>query len=32
MSQPVGFLNALAQALAVMALYPEGHPSREARR
>ena len=29
MSDPVGFLNAFAHALAVMTLYPEGHPSRE---
>ncbi len=29
MSDPVRFLNALAQALSTMALYPEGHPSRE---
>jgi putative nucleotidyltransferase with HDIG domain len=29
MSEPVGFLNAFAHALAVMTLYPEGHPSRE---
>lgn len=29
MSDPVGFLNSFAQALAIMTLYPEGHPSRE---
>lgn len=29
MSEPVRFLNAFAHALAVMQLYPEGHPSRE---
>ncbi len=29
MSDPAGFLNAFAHALAVMTLYPEGHPSRE---
>jgi putative nucleotidyltransferase with HDIG domain len=29
MSDPVRFLNALAHALAVMTLYPPGHPSRE---
>ena len=29
MNDPVRFLNAFAQALAVMTLYPEGHPSRE---
>ena len=29
MSQPVEFLNAFAHALAIMTLYPEGHPSRE---
>jgi putative nucleotidyltransferase with HDIG domain len=29
MSQPVDFLNAFAHALAIMTLYPEGHPSRE---
>ena len=29
MSDPVRFLNAFAQALGVMTLYPEGHPSRE---
>jgi putative nucleotidyltransferase with HDIG domain len=29
MSDPVRFLNAFAHALAVMALYPELHPSRE---
>ena len=29
MSDPVQFLNAFAQALGVMTLYPEGHPSRE---
>jgi putative nucleotidyltransferase with HDIG domain len=29
MSDPVGFLNTFAHALAVMTLYPEGHPSRE---
>ena len=29
MSDPAGFLNSFAQALAVMTLYPEGHPSRE---
>ncbi len=29
MSDPVRFLNAFAHALAVMTLYPEGHPSRE---
>ncbi|MGE0459786.1 MAG: HD-GYP domain-containing protein [Vicinamibacterales bacterium] len=29
MSDPVRFLHALAQALSVMTLYPEGHPSRE---
>ncbi len=29
MSDPVRFLNAFAQVLGVMALYPEGHPSRE---
>jgi len=28
MSDPVGFLNSFAQALAVMTLYPDGHPSR----
>ncbi len=29
MSDPAGFLNAFAHALAVMTLYPEGHPARE---
>ena len=29
MSDPVRFLNAFAQTLGVMTLYPEGHPSRE---
>ncbi len=29
MSDPVRFLHAFAQALSVMTLYPEGHPSRE---
>lgn len=29
MSDPVAFLNAFVHALAVMVLYPEGHPSRE---
>jgi putative nucleotidyltransferase with HDIG domain len=29
MSDPVRFLNAFAHALAVMTLYPEGHPSRD---
>jgi len=29
MSQPVDFLNAFAHALAIMTLYPDGHPSRE---
>lgn len=29
MSDPVAFLNAFAHVLAVMTLYPEGHPSRE---
>ncbi len=29
MSDPTGFLNGFAQALSIMALYPEGHPSRE---
>lgn len=29
MSDPVRFLNAFAQTLSVMTLYPEGHPSRE---
>jgi putative nucleotidyltransferase with HDIG domain len=29
MSDPVKFLNSFAHALAVMTLYPEGHPSRE---
>jgi putative nucleotidyltransferase with HDIG domain len=29
MNDPTRFLNAFAQALAVMTLYPEGHPSRE---
>jgi putative nucleotidyltransferase with HDIG domain len=29
MTDPVRFLNAFAHALAVMTLYPEGHPSRE---
>lgn len=29
MSEPVRFLNAFAHALAVMQLYPGGHPSRE---
>jgi putative nucleotidyltransferase with HDIG domain len=29
LSDPVRFLNAFAQALGVMTLYPEGHPSRE---
>jgi len=29
MSDPVRFLNAFAQALGVMTLYPDGHPSRE---
>jgi putative nucleotidyltransferase with HDIG domain len=28
MSDPVAFLSSFAQALAVMTLYPEGHPSR----
>jgi putative nucleotidyltransferase with HDIG domain len=29
MSDPAGFLNSFAQAIAIMTLYPEGHPSRE---
>ena len=29
MSDPGGFLKSFAQALAIMTLYPEGHPSRE---
>ena len=29
MTDPVRFLNAFAHVLAVMTLYPEGHPSRE---
>ena len=29
MSEPAGFLNFFAQALSVIPLYPEGHPSRE---
>ena len=29
MTDPAGFLHSFAQALAVMALYPDGHPSRE---
>ncbi len=29
MSDPAAFLNAFVHALAVMVLYPEGHPSRE---
>jgi putative nucleotidyltransferase with HDIG domain len=29
MSDPAGFLKSFAQALAIMTLYPEGHPSRE---
>jgi putative nucleotidyltransferase with HDIG domain len=29
MSDPIRFLNAFAHSLAVMTLYPEGHPSRE---
>jgi putative nucleotidyltransferase with HDIG domain len=29
MSDPAGFLNFFAQALSVMTLYPQGHPSRE---
>ena len=29
MSDPVRFLNAFAQTLSVMTLYPAGHPSRE---
>ena len=29
MSDPTGFLKSFAQALAIMTLYPEGHPSRE---
>jgi putative nucleotidyltransferase with HDIG domain len=29
MSEPAGFLNSFAHALAVMTLYPDGHPSRE---
>jgi putative nucleotidyltransferase with HDIG domain len=29
MSDPAAFLNAFAQALAIMTLYPQGHPSRE---
>ena len=29
MSDPAGFLNSFAHALAVMVLYPDGHPSRE---
>jgi putative nucleotidyltransferase with HDIG domain len=29
MSDPVRFLNAFAQVLSVMTLYPQGHPSRE---
>ena len=29
MSDPVGFLNSFAHALAVMTLYPDGHPSRD---
>ncbi|HEY5616979.1 MAG TPA: HD domain-containing phosphohydrolase [Vicinamibacterales bacterium] len=29
MSDPASFLNFFAQALAVMTLYPQGHPSRE---
>jgi putative nucleotidyltransferase with HDIG domain len=28
-SDPAGFLNTFAQALAIMTLYPDGHPSRE---
>ena len=29
MSDPTAFLHAFAQALSVLSLYPEGHPSRE---
>src|SRR5262245_54261342 len=29
MSDPAGFLNSFAQAVAVMTLYADGHPSRE---
>lgn len=29
MSDPAGFLTAFAQALSIMTLYPQGHPSRE---
>jgi putative nucleotidyltransferase with HDIG domain len=29
MSDPAGFLKSFAQALAIMTLYPDGHPSRE---
>jgi putative nucleotidyltransferase with HDIG domain len=29
MSEPAGFLKCFGQALAIMTLYPEGHPSRE---
>jgi putative nucleotidyltransferase with HDIG domain len=29
MSDPAGFLNSMAQALGIMTLYPDGHPSRE---
>jgi putative nucleotidyltransferase with HDIG domain len=29
MSDPAGFLNSFAQAIAIMTLYPDGHPSRE---
>ncbi len=29
MSDPAGFLNGFAQALSIMTLYPQGHPSRE---
>jgi putative nucleotidyltransferase with HDIG domain len=29
MSDPAGFLKCFGQALAIMTLYPEGHPSRE---
>ena len=29
MSDPTTFLHSFAQALSVLSLYPEGHPSRE---
>jgi putative nucleotidyltransferase with HDIG domain len=29
MSDPAAFLNSFAQAMAIMTLYPQGHPSRE---